>query len=195
MLLKLAKTDDSYNSLLNTDSKDLFQLGLEASILKKRLYLEREPRIWEQDYVKFLKDSDDALISDTEDFPHALGTPGTHPMDFQPALSACWTENVPIACPSDDTKTRISQEQWHAMAKQLHMNSRMIEVVTDTIHFQCGLLQSLPPHELTDSEHHQLEKLLQTRDLPSEFKQLHKANTKEVGRRIDDLTLGSKKKY
>ena len=195
MLLKLAKRDNPYNSLLNADSEELFHLGLEASVLKKRLYLEREPRIWERDYVKFLKDTDDVDISNTEDFPHSLQKLNTHPMDIQPALSTSWSENAPIAITTDDIMKRISQDQWQAMANQLHLNNKMIEGVTDTIHFQCGLLQSIPSEQLTESEHHHLEKLLKSRDLPPEFKQLHKASTKEVGSRLDDLTLGSKRKY
>jgi len=183
MLLKLATRDDAYNSLLNADSEELFHFGFEASLLKKRLFLEREPSFWERDYVKF------------QDIPHKLQQLPDDAMDIQPASCASWSENVPIAITADTEMKRISKDKWQAMSTQIQMNNKIIEGVTNTMHFQCGLLQSVPSDQLTASEHHHLERLLHARDIPPEFRQLHKAGTKEVGRRLDDFILGTKRKY
>jgi len=195
ILLKLANSDAMHNSLLNANSDELFQFGLEASILKKRLLLDREPRFWEKDYVRFLKDTCHADISDTEDILEEIPKPNDIPMDTGTNYSAICSENVPITITTDDELIGVPREQWLAMATQLHLNTKMIEGVTDTIHFQCGLLKSIPSENLSMSEHHHLERLLHTRDLPPEFRQLHKGGTKDVGRRFDDLVLGNKKKY
>jgi len=195
MLLKLANSDAMHNSLLNASSDELFQFGLEASILKKRLLLEREPRFWEKDYVRFLRDTCHADISDTDDTREEISKTNDIPMDTEINYLATCYENVPITVTSDDDLTKVPKEQWQAMATQLHLNAKLIEGVTDTIHFQCGLLQSMPSEKLSISEHNHLERLLHTRDVPPEFRQLHKVGTRDVGRRFDDFVLGNKKKY
>ena len=197
MLLKLANSDAMHNSLLNANSDDLFKFGLEANILKKRLLLEREPKFWEKDYVNFLKDICHTDISDSEDALEKYSIPKSAdlPMDMGIQHSVNYSENIPIAITAEDGSTRVSKEQWQALATQLHLNTKLIEGVTDTIHFQCGLLQSMPSEKLSMSEHHHLERLLHTRDVPPEFRQLHKVGTRDVGRRFDDFVLGNKKKY
>ena len=87
MLLKLANSDAMHNSLLNANSVELFQFGLEASILKKRLLLEREPRFWEKDYVRFLRDTCHADILDTEDTLEEIPKTNDIPMDTEINLS------------------------------------------------------------------------------------------------------------
>ena len=148
-------------------SDDLFKFGLEANILKKRLLLEREPKFWEKDYVKFLKDVCHTDVSDSEDAleKYSISKSADLPMDTGIQHSVNYSENMPIAITADDGSIRVSREQWQAMATQLHLNTKMIEGVTDTIHFQCGLLQSMPSEKLSMSEHHHLERLLHTLSL------------------------------
>jgi len=64
-LLRLATIDDDYSSMLNATDRDVFQLGFDTSILKKRLYLEMETTVWQKDYVKFLKETDSSLTSES----------------------------------------------------------------------------------------------------------------------------------
>jgi len=206
-LLKLVKrpqgeSENNYNTLLNVTDKDLFDLGFEARILRKRLFMEMEQQQWKKDYVKFLKETDEILAPLSEGataFTHGMPIPGADALAFQSTILPDDdlykpASEMPIVCPVDNTKTRVPMSKWDGLARQLSINNRIVEGLQDTLHFQCGLLQSLPSDALTESEHCQLEQLIRNRDVPSEFKQLHKASTKEVGKRMDDLALGGKKK-
>ena len=103
------------------------------------------------------------------------------------------SENLPIVCPVDPKKIRVSEEKWEDVARQIAVCEKLEEGLEDTLSFQCGLLQAVPPESLTDSEHHQLERLIRAGDVPPSFNKMHVATTRDIAQKMKELVAEGKK--